>query len=101
MLADISLTRFKRPDEEFRISWDFSNDLETGDTLAAQQVKAYEEVAGTDVTSTLIENAEIVSNAIRAQVQAGSDGKDYLIRFQATSTQGDKWQRIVRVRVRA
>lgn len=100
MFADVALARHKRPTEEFRLVWDFVNDVETGDSVAAQAVAAFDAADGSDVTTTLIENPELVGNTIRAQVQAGTAGHDYLVRFQATSSQGDKWQRVVKVRVR-
>lgn len=101
MFIDAALVRFKRPSEEFRLVWDFVNDIESGDTLAAREVKAYDMADDSDVSATFLENPEIVGQTVRVQVQAGTAGHDYIVRFQATSTQGDKWQRVVKVKVRA
>lgn len=101
MLPDATLARPKRPSEEFRLGWNFVNDLESGDTIATYAVKAFDAADGSDVSATLIENPEISGTTVRAQVQGGTALHDYLIRFQAASSQGDIWQRIVKVAVRA
>lgn len=40
-------------------------------------------------------------NKLKAQVQAGTAGNDYDVTFSAATTNGDRFNRIVRVRVRS
>jgi hypothetical protein len=100
MHVDAVLSRRKRPNEEFRISWDFTNDLEPGDPLAQQLVTA-KDSAGVDVSGTFLQGAAITGTKIVVQAQGGSDGKDYFVTFKATTAGGDVFERVVRIRVRA
>ena len=103
MRPDQTLARPKRPPEEFRLQWDFANDIEQSDTRSTFEVKAFDVADGSDVTATLIQSPGWIGldPIIGAQVQAGTDGKEYDVRFHLTTTQGDVFQRIVRVSVRA
>jgi hypothetical protein len=100
MFPDAILSRAKRPSEEFRLGWDFVDDIEAGDTLLAQEVKCLKASDGSDVTATMIESPSLDGTTVLAQVQGGTAGETYHVRFQATSTAGDKWQRVVSLRVR-
>ena len=100
MFPDVLLSRTKRPNEEFRLAWDFQNDLESGDSISAYEVKAFDASDNSDQTSTMIQGPSQSGTIIKAQVQAGTDAHDYWVRFEATSSQGDKWQRVVRLMVR-
>ena len=101
MRPDKILSRYKRPTEEFRLAWDFVNDVEQSDAGSSFEVKAYDSADGSDVSTTLLQDATRVGNVVEVQVQAGTDGHDYDIRFQLATTQGDVFQRVVQVRVGA
>ena len=53
---DKQLARAKRPLEEFRLSWDFANDVEASDSYASHTITATEVQAGTDVTNTFLQS---------------------------------------------
>jgi len=101
MRPDKILSRPKRPTEEFRLGWDFVNDVESTDSGSAAAVKAYDVLDNTDVSATFLQDQTLVGNVVEIQVQAGTDGHDYDVRFQLSTTQGDVFQRVVRVSVRA
>lgn len=101
METDKILSRYKRPSEEFRMAWDFVNDVESGDTASGFEVKAFDVADSSDVSGTLLQNAVRVGNVVDVQVQAGTDGHDYYVRFQLTTSGGDVFQRVVLMRVKA
>jgi hypothetical protein len=104
MRPDKTLSRPKRPTEEFRISWDFVNDVEVSDSYSAHAISASEVAAGTDVTATFLQSPiriGVTGAVLGVQVQGGTDGTDYDVLFALTTTQGDIFKRIVRVLVRA
>jgi hypothetical protein len=100
MATDGAVSRRKKTNEEFRISWDFVNDLEAGDSIATQAVTARDS-DGVDVTGTFLQSPAIQGTKIVVQVQGGVSGKDYTVAFKATTTQGDVFDRTVLVQVRA
>jgi hypothetical protein len=103
MRPDVMLSRSKRTSEEFRLQWDFVNDIEATDTRSAFEVKAFDVASGSDVSVTFLQGATWVGTGpvIGVQIQAGTEGHDYDVRFQLTTTQGDIFQRVVRVGVKA
>jgi hypothetical protein len=100
MKPDKILSRTKRPSEEFRLGWDFVNDVENSDSGASLLVKAYDVADGSDVSATFLQDPTLVGNVGEVQIQAGTDEHDYDVRFQLTTTQGDVFQRVVRIGVR-
>jgi hypothetical protein len=104
MRPDRQLSRSKRPTEEFRLSWDFVNDIEATDSYSAHTITASVVSTGVDVTATFLQSPTRVGATgaiLGVQVQGGTDGLDYDVSFQLTTTQGDTFQRVVRVSVRA
>ena len=104
MRPDRLLLRSKRPTEEFRLSWDFANDVEAADSYASHTITAIDVQTGTDVTATFLQSPQRVGTEgaiLGVQIQAGTDGSDYDVVFALTTTQGDVFQRVVRVEVRA
>jgi hypothetical protein len=97
------LTRRKRPSEEFRLQWDFVNDVEASDSRSAFEVKAFDVADGSDVSATFLQSPGFVGAgpAVLVQIQAGTAEHDYDVRFQLSTTQGDVFQRVVRVGVKA
>lgn len=104
MRPDKILSRHKRPGEEFRLSWDFVNDVEASDSYGSHAITATEVAAGTDVTATFLQSPVRVGTTgaiLGVQVQAGADGLEYDVKFKLTTTQGDVFERVVRVPVKA
>ena len=104
MRPDRALSRSKRPGEEFRLSWDFVNDVEASDSYASHVITATDVQAGTDVSATFLQAAARVGASgavLGVQVQGGSDGHDYDVLFALLTVQGDRFERVVRVSVRA
>ena len=101
MKPDKVLSRYKRPSEEFRLTWDFLNDVEDGDTATTYSCKAFDADSGVEVTSTFLQAAGRSGNLVSVQVQAGTADHDYLVLFQLGTASGNVFQRVVRVPVRA
>ena len=104
MKVDKILARTKRPGEEYRLSWDFVNDVEATDSYAAHSIKAFDVASGSEVTATFLQSPGRIGSTgavLGVQVQAGTDGHDYDVLFQLTTTQGDVFQRVIRVSVKA
>ncbi len=102
---DASVPRIKRPDEEFPITFDFVDDLDTGDSLLpigdpGSSVTAIDNT-GADVSDSFLEGATVAGTAIEVQVQGGTDGRNYDVIFEAKTNYGHVFERIVRIRVRA
>lgn len=104
MRADKNLPRPKRPTEEFPVGWDFVNDVKAGDSYSAHTITAFDVATSADVSATFLQGATRVgtSGAILAvQIQGGTDGHDYDVLFALFTTQGDRFDRVIRVAVRA
>lgn len=100
MATDSTLERRKKPIEEFRVSWDFANDLEVGDTIASQAITA-KDSSGADVSGSFLQSPAVAGTKLTVQVQGGTPGKDYTVTFKATTTQGDIFERTLLIEVRA
>jgi len=100
MTADSILARDLRPEEEFRVSWDYVNDLAAGDTITGQSVTAVNSDA-VNVTATFLQSPLIAGTTISVQIQAGVDKKDYLVTFKATTANADVFVRTLLVKCRA
>jgi len=100
MRLDRTLGRPKRSSEAFRVSWDFVDDLASGDTVTTGTITAIKASDGTNATSTVLASALTATPVVSVQVFAGSDGEDYDLKFKAITTQGDTFERVVRVQVR-
>ena len=58
---------------------------------------------GADVTGAFLQSPQRIGSTgaiLGVQVQGGTDGLDYDVAFQLTTTQGDVFLRVVRVQVR-
>lgn len=95
-----TLARGKRPDEQFTIEVDFTDDIATGDAAASHSVTAHDQAdPSTDLTATLLENGLLTGNVSGVRFKAGTDGKTYVIRFEVTTTDGDVFEHDVLVGV--
>ncbi len=89
----------KPPDEEFTNKIDFTDDLETGDSISSVTILA-EDMEGVDVSSVVISGNEIDSPLVYVGVQAGTDGDFDIIRTRATTGLGYKYANNVLMMVR-
>jgi hypothetical protein len=104
-MPDRWVGRDKRPIEEFVVEWDFVDDVAAGDTVldvggGNSSVTATRADTGASEAS-FIEGAVRSDTKLRAQVQGGLANVDYLVSFKAKTQNGDLFERVVGVRVRA
>jgi len=69
----------KQPWEAFFIAVDFSDRLETGETISSVTVTAINIATGADATATVITGSSIDGEDIEIKVKAGTTGDDYKI----------------------
>jgi hypothetical protein len=92
----------KQSYEEHILTIDVSETLATGDTITAGSlsVKAYDSDE-IDVTSTIISGTPSFSGTdIQMELIAGTDGEDYNIRVRFTTTNGEKVEDDLTLRIR-
>ena len=92
---------YKRPSEKISYAYDFTPKLQSDSGLSASSVTAVDE-EGTNVSSSIVSSSTASGLVVTGILQAGSDGKDYLVTFQATgTTSADIRQWVVELRVRS
>jgi hypothetical protein len=79
---------YKQPAEKYLIAMDYTSELSTGETIASATVKCYEVVAGTDVTTTLIDSSSTTTTQAKTVIKAGTSGKKYKVIFLTTTSLG-------------
>jgi hypothetical protein len=102
--VDRVLTRTKRPAEKFPLSWDFTEDVLPPDAYSAHAITATDVASGVDVSATILENAahsDALGTVLTVRIKAGTDAHDYDILYQVTTTDGNIYQHVLRVSVRA
>lgn len=67
----------KQPYETYIISMDFTNVLESGDTLASQNLTAIRKSDATSATTTVITSSGIDGGKLSVLVKAGTNGETY------------------------
>lgn len=84
----------KQPWEQYFVRFDFTEYLGATETMTAATVTAVDLVAGTDVSSTLLNSAKqsYGNGQVYAWVQAGATGKEYKITCRVTTTEGSKYE---------
>lgn len=88
----------KQPSEIYPISVDYSDVLDTGETISSESVTATDS-AGTDVTATLIDSTEISGSTIKAVIKAGTTGNKYKLTFKATTSDSNLYEDDITMRV--
>ena len=88
----------KQPGEAFTIAADFVNELGTGETLSSQTVTAT--LDGADVASSVIASSSISGTRVLIGVQAGADGRDYLIKARAVTSLSNTYELNIIMQVR-
>lgn len=104
-MVDAQLQRSKYPDEEFVIAWDFTDDLDTDESITdvavdGTRVEAVDQ-DGDDVSDDVLEGANVFERQLRVRLKAGADGDNLAVRFIAVTSAGSQFERVVAVRVRA
>lgn len=99
-MARHELPRTKTPTEKFRIAVDFKNDIKVGDARASQIVTAKR--LDTDASDpTFIGTVAPSGSVVEVVIQNGAAGVDDAVTIQITTTQGDIFEGVVIVPVRA
>lgn len=91
---------YKRPSEKISYAYDFAPKLQSDSALSASSVTAVDE-EGNNASSTVVASSSASGVILTGVLQAGTNGKDYTITFQATgTTSSDVRQWVVEMRVR-
>ncbi len=89
--------------ESFMIGWDFTNDLDSGETpVLVTSIVTATNSAGTDVSSTILDSITktVTGNKLLIACQAGSrDFSPYEIVFKCVTTSGNQFEGIVTLNV--
>lgn len=91
--------RKKRPGETIQIGVDFTTDMVSGDTIAAEDVSA-RTADGADAP-TFIGAPAIDGKAVKVAITGGDDGTTYLVTFVATTALGHVLEHEIEVPVDA
>ena len=75
----------KQPSEIFTVAVDYTDRLDTGETITSKSVVIAEVLTGTDRTSTMLRTSSILGAKVLVGVQAGTTGIDYKITVKATT----------------
>ena len=103
----MSFIYYKTPDEIERIGVNFMNRLGASDAVSSG-TEVITDADGTDVTATMMvagsealsdENGDGANDTITIKVKAGTDGEDYKLVIQATTTSGNKKEEVIIIRV--
>jgi hypothetical protein len=98
---DKTIGRPKTPAEQFRIAWNFVDDLAAGDTVLSQTITAIKVSDASDASATFLDTPLVASPEVSVTVKAGSAGEDYDVVIRATTATGEVFERVIRVPVRA
>jgi len=87
--------------ESIIIGFDGEDTIAENDTISAVDAKVFDD-EGTDVSATMLEGApSFTTNTVQVQVKAGTAGKDYSLQLRVYTTNGEKIEDDLEVRVRA
>lgn len=81
----------KQPNEIFPVSMDFSNSLDTGETISSKSVIAYN-ATNEVVTSTIVAASSIVDNTVKVTVKDGTSGTRYKITIRITTSNSNIYE---------
>jgi len=85
--------------EEITITFDAGNAVASTDTISSASVTIYD--AAGDSASTMIDgDASISGTNILQKIKGGTDGQDYIVRLQITTTAGEKIEDTLLIKVR-
>lgn len=97
-MADVVI--YKTPSEKIRYDYDFSPKLPSSDSSISLAVTALDEAAAS-ATSTVVGTTSTSGTTGTADLQAGTDGKDYTVTMRATgATSGAIRDWVIEMRVR-
>jgi hypothetical protein len=90
---------YKQPWEEETIEVDFTNRLAAGDSLSPVATVTIWDGA-TDMTTDMITSTTVVSPKVLIRVKGGTSGATYKMRIRAVTSNGEKYEEDLSVRVR-
>jgi hypothetical protein len=90
----LNMERFSKKQREiYTVTVDYVGRLPVNLTISAATVEIIEKIEGTNTTNNMLIGTPLISGEqIKAQVENGESGKDYIINFFATLSNGDIWQ---------
>lgn len=93
----------KQPAEAYTIAMDYTNKLPTGATVSSGTVAAVDLVDNSSASSTVLASttATISGAQARVKVQAGTNGRSYIVTFTTTLSNGDILEDDVRMDVKS
>lgn len=93
---------YKAPADVLLYSVDFTDDLPDDTSVSGSSTVTAVDSAGTSATSTVIGTVSQSNMLLKAVLQAGTGGEDYIIKFAASGTStGRVATKIVEMRVRS
>ena len=80
----------KDPNEVIVLSFSYINILDVGETITACTFTSTDQMGAADASTSMISGLADISASpiVKQEVIAGKDGHDYLIRSQATTSNG-------------
>lgn len=93
----------KQSFEAYTIEVDASGSLDAGDAIQSSNltVKVFD-AQGVDVSAAMVAPGTVVAigRSMFARIQAGADGQEYKVEFRATSDNGEKVEKDIKLIVR-
>lgn len=87
--------------ESIILDFDGEDTIASGDSISAVGAKVFDD-EGTDVSAAMLEGApSYTANTVQVQVKAGTAGEDYSLQLKIYTTNGEKIEDDLEVRVRA
>lgn len=91
----------KQVREKFAISVDFSNVLDTGESLTSGSlVLGYLTSTGAEVSTSIVQSSSYSSDNVVATIHSGSDNVGYKLSFIATTNSGSVYEEDVFIQVK-
>lgn len=88
----------KQPWEEETIQVGFSKILASGDNIQSATISIWD--GDTEITSTMIGATSISSPYVLVKIKGGDSGKNYNLRVRVTTSNGEKYEEDLVVRIR-
>ena len=100
-VKDVAQDNFQKMSSETLVFLvDFSNELETGDSIASRTVTAVDASDDEDETTAVIVGSQLSSPRVYVGVTGGEDSENYNITVRIQTDDGYKYSRIITMTVR-
>lgn len=92
-------TVVKQPGETFPITIDFTNELESGETVVSATVTSKNVATGADSSGILTGIPAVTSPKVSQRVTAGTAGDRHLVQYRATTSLANLFEAEVDLRI--